>query len=183
MIGRLLMILICCSWMSFTAVPPIFITQTGTISFKSDAPLELIQAESGQMGGAIDTEKNQFAFSLMINTFQGFNSPLQQEHFQENYLETKRFPKATFVGKIIEQIDWSKEGTYEIRAKGKLNIHGVERERIIKSIVTIQDDIIQLSSAFTVLLADHDITIPKIVHQKIAQEIEVKVEASLEKRK
>lgn len=157
-------------------------TENGKIQFKSDAPLELIQAASYEMKGIIDTDEKAFAFSVEMKSFQGFNSPLQRVHFNENYLETNRHPKATFTGKIIETIDWNKDGTYEVRSKGKLIVHGLEQERIIRGTLTIANDMIQLRSVFTVLLDEHQISIPKIMFQKISEEIEVIIEADLEKQ-
>jgi len=159
-----------------------YVTDVGSITFKSDAPLELIQATSNEMKGIIDIDKNAFAFSVYMNSFQGFNSPLQREHFNENYLETVKFPKASFSGKIIETIDWTQDGTYEVRTKGKLQIHGLQQERIIKSTVVIAGGKIKLDAKFTVLLEEHQISIPKIMFQKIAEEIQVTIGAQLEKQ-
>jgi len=147
----------------------------GTISFTSDAPLEIIKASSDALRGILDISQQSFAFTIPIESFQGFNSPLQREHFKENYMETGKFPTATFSGRIIEQLDLSKPGTYEIRAKGMLNIHGVARERIIRCILEVSDYEIRVSSAFSVYLRDHDISIPRMVYQKIAEEIAVEV--------
>lgn len=155
----------------------IFNVTKGSISFSSDAPLELIKASSGELRGKIDAAKKLFAFSIKINTFKGFNSALQKEHFNENYLESGKYPDASFSGKIIEEVDFSKDGTYTIRAKGRLNIHGVAQERIIKSDLTIKSGQVAVKSNFTVLLADHNIPIPKVVHEKLASEIKVEVNA------
>lgn len=155
----------------------IFITEKGSIYFKSDAPLELIEATSDGLKGVIDSEKNAFAFTIPMNTFEGFNSPLQREHFNENYLETSKYPTATFQGKIIEKIDYTTDGEYHVRAKGVLQIHGISQERIIKSQIIIKNNTFRVKADFTVLLEEHNITIPKIVHQKIAEEIEVSVNA------
>ncbi len=159
-----------------------YITDEGSIAFKSDAPLELIQAASKDMKGIIDIDRNVFAFSVYMSSFQGFNSPLQREHFNENYLETVKFPKASFSGKIIETVDWTQDGTYEVRTKGKLHIHGLDQERIIKGTVVIADGKIKLEAYFTVLLEEHQISIPKIMFQKIAEEIQVTIGAHLEKQ-
>lgn len=157
----------------------LFQIQSGKAYFISEAPLEVIEATSDQLRGVIDTEKRTFAFAVKIRSFQGFNSPLQREHFNENYMESHRFPEATFSGKIIESIDFSRDGDYSIRAKGGLNIHGVERERIIKSNLKIEKGKMLIQSTFTILLEEHDISIPRIVFQKIAEEIKVLVEAEL----
>ena len=153
--------------------------EDGVIHFKPDAPLELIEASSNNLRGLINPKDNTFAFAIKINTFQGFNSPLQREHFNENYMESRKYPEATFSGRIIEGVDLSQPGKYTIRAKGKLNIHGVEQERIIKSEVVSSDGHLGLTSSFTVLLEEHNISIPKIVYQKIAEEIQVEIRATL----
>jgi YceI-like domain len=157
----------------------IFNVNSGSISFRSDAPLELIKATSPELKGKIDPAKKLFAFAIKINSFKGFNSPLQKEHFNENYLESSKYPDASFSGKIIEDIDFSKDGAYTIRAKGKLKIHGVEMERIIKSNMTIKNAQVTIKSNFTVLLAEHNIPIPKVVNEKLASEIKVEVNAVL----
>jgi polyisoprenoid-binding protein YceI len=143
--------------------------------------LETIEAVSENLKGVIDIEKRSFAFSVPIRSFEGFNNPLQKEHFNENYLESTIYPNATFAGKIIEDVDLSKDGKYTIRAKGKLNIHGVAQERILKSNVEVKGSSFTLNSDFTVLLEEHNISVPKIVYQKIAEEIQVKVQATFEK--
>jgi len=151
----------------------------GSIAFRSDAPLELIKAQSSELKGVIIPEKKQFAFIISIKSFKGFNSPLQQEHFNENYLESNKFPTASFEGKIIEDIDFSKDGNYTVRSKGNLSIHGVTQERIIKTDITVKNKKISFTSAFTVLLAEHNIPIPKVVNEKLASEIKVEVKADL----
>jgi len=155
-------------------------TDDGVISFRSDAPLEIIKASSKNLSGRIDQGKRTFAFQVPVRSFEGFNSVLQQIHFNENYLETDKYPDATFSGKIIEPIDFSKPGKTTIRAKGILKIHGIEQERIIKSDVTVLGNKVHIESYFTVQLADHGIRIPKVVHEKIANEIKVNVTADLE---
>jgi hypothetical protein len=156
-----------------------FSIASGNISFTSNAQLELIKASSDNVQGLIDPATNQFAFSIDIKTFRGFNSELQREHFNEKYMESERFPKARFSGKIIEQIDFSVPGTYEVRAKGELEIHGQKQTRIIKSTITVANGRISIASTFFVPLADHNISIPNIVSQKIATEIEVDFTASM----
>lgn len=161
--------------------PPVkYQCNNGTVTLKSVATLELIQAKSNKLRGVIDTEKQTFAWTVEIRSFEGFNSPLQREHFNENYMESDRFPKASFSGKIIENINFETPGVQSVRAKGKLKLHGIEQERIIRSQVENRGGKLYISTRFTVPLADHNIEIPKIVHQKIAEEIQVTVDAVLE---
>jgi polyisoprenoid-binding protein YceI len=154
-------------------------SKTGSISFKSDLALETIKATSKELKGIIDPNKKTFAFKVLVKTFEGFNSPLQKEHFNENYMMSDKFPEATFLGKIIEDIDFTKDGTYTVRAKGKLNLHGVDQERIIKSDLIIKGKSIKIKSSFSVLLSDFLIAIPKVVSEKLANEIKVDVQAEL----
>jgi hypothetical protein len=153
--------------------------QKAQMAFTSDAELELISASSDKVQGLIDPVSNQFAFTVDVNTFRGFNSELQRQHFNEKYMESERYPKARFSGKIIEPIDFSTDQSYEVRAKGELDIHGQRQTRIIKTKVTIKDGIVYLTSNFFVPLSDHNISIPSIVSQKIATEIEINFQATM----
>lgn len=157
----------------------IFLCKDAQIKFTSEAPLELIKAQSSKASGAIDCNTKNVAFSIEVDNFDGFNSALQKEHFRENYMETDKFPKATFKGKIIEDIDFTKTGTHNIRAKGVFNIHGVEKEKIIKVKITIKGNAIDIETSFEVPLEDHNIKIPKVVNQKIASVIMVEVKGAL----
>ncbi len=157
----------------------VFSTSGGSIGFRSDAPLELIKASTNELRGKLDIAKKQFAFTAKISSFKGFNSPLQKEHFNENYMETQLYPDASFSGKIIEDVDFTQDGTYTIRAKGKLVLHGVAQERIIKTEVKIKGGVVSIKANFTVLLSEHNIAIPKVVHEKLASEIKVEVKADL----
>jgi polyisoprenoid-binding protein YceI len=156
--------------------------EKGSISFASNAQLELIKASSDKVQGLLDPTTNQFAFTIEIKSFQGFNSALQREHFNEKYMESEKFPKARFSGKIIESIDFTTDGTFDVRAKGDLEIHGIRQTRIIKSKLTIRNGQVEIESSFMVPLSDHNITIPNIVSQKIATEIEVDFRATMKPR-
>ncbi len=164
---------------SFKEPLTIYNVQKGLVSFRSDAPLELINPISNELRGIVETQKKEFAFSINIKSFSGFNSAIQKEHFNENYLESNKYPTATFIGKIIEDIDFTKNTIVSVRAKGILTIHGVPQERIIKSELTIRNGVISIRSNFTVLLEDHNIPIPKVVHEKLASEIKVEVNGEL----
>jgi polyisoprenoid-binding protein YceI len=157
----------------------IYMTRTGTAGFTSNAPLEIIKAESKEVNGAINFADRSFAFTIDNKSFKGFNSPLQQEHFYENYMEVQMFPTSYFKGKIIEEIDLKSTKEQVVRAKGILNIHGVSQERIIKGTLKIDGQKIEVNADFTVLLEDHQMKIPRVVYQKIAEEIDVSIHAEL----
>jgi hypothetical protein len=147
----------------------------GHVAFESAAPLEVIKAESNAVRGIVSPETKSFAFTMEINSFQGFNSDIQQTHFLENYLEWKKYPEATFTGKLIEDIPFDVPGTYSVRAKGNLDIHGITRERIIRGTLIVRKDGGRIQTDFSIPVSDHGITIPKIVQQKISDDIQVRV--------
>lgn len=176
-----IILLISLPHLASTTVSVTYSTNNGGITFRSEAVQELISANSEKLRGLIDADQRTFAFSILIRSFKGFNNGLQREHFNENYLESDKFPEATFKGKIIEQVDLRKEGKYFVRAKGTLSIHGVDQERIIKSTVTVQNNILHVESKFSIFITDHDIKVPRVVHEKIASEIEVTINADFKK--
>jgi len=153
----------------------IYLCRNGVVSFFSDAPLELIKAKNGSLSGVLNITDRSFSFQVPTKTFEGFNTSLQRVHFNEDYMETELFPYSTFKGKIIEEVDLSVPGEYKIRAKGKLVIHGVEIDRIVRCDLTVMTDKIDVNADFTILIADHNISIPSILNQKIATEIKVDV--------
>ena len=158
----------------------IYEVRSGDIHFFSEAPQELISASSKSLKGFVDIRRKTFAFRIDIASFIGFNNQLQRGHFNENYMESSIYPAATYKGKIIEDVDFGKDGNYEIRTKGKLNIHGVEQERIIKVSLTIKKNKLMAKSSFTVLLTDHNIKIPRVVTDKLSPEIKVTIDAVLQ---
>lgn len=167
------------TFLGFTAIaqaPTVFSTRNGKAYFLSDAPLEMISATSTSLIGLLNIVDRRFSFSIPVKTFEGFNSALQQTHFNEDYLETDSYPQATFKGKIIEEVDLGAPGQYRIRAKGKLDIHGLDNDRIIRCDVSVEPGIITVKAKFTVFLDTHDIKIPSIVNQKIAEEIQVEID-------
>lgn len=172
--------LACCLVLGLTSFTPlqdiVWKSEKGTVSIKSEAPLEIIKAESKEVKGIIDPSTKSFAFTINMKSFEGFNSELQQQHFLENYIEEKKYPKATFTGKLIEDIPFTVPGTYSVRAKGNLEIHGIVKERIIRGTLTIRKESARVQSDFFVPVADHGIIIPKIVMQKIAEQIAVGID-------
>jgi len=150
---------------------------SGDVKFVSDASLEIIKAESSKLVGIVDLTDNKFAFSVKLLTLEGFNSALQKEHFNENYMETTKYPTITYTGKLLDEIPINKDGKYQIRTKGKFSIRGIIKERILNHDVTVTNGQIQIASNFKILLEDYNINIPKIVHKKIAEEIQISISA------
>ncbi|HUH33002.1 MAG TPA: YceI family protein [Daejeonella sp.] len=167
-----MLILILCASLPAVAQKDIYSANQGTISFFSSAPLEDIEAENNKVISLINVGNNEIAVRVPIKQFQ-FRNRLMQEHFNENYMESERYPHATFKGKINEAIDFQQPGTYDVSATGVLNIHGVNQKRTLKGKLVISNPGMTLTTQFDVMLEDHKIKVPKIVFNKIAEKIAV----------
>jgi hypothetical protein len=150
----------------------------GKVKFLSEEVLENIEAKSNKLIGALDTNSQKVAFLVRIKSFE-FKLDKMKEHFNEDYMESSDFPKATFSGKINEDIDYSIDSTYEVSVTGGLNIHGVKKERTIKGTLQVKGGVLILSSSFNIKLADHDIKVPKLMFQKIAEVVGVKMSMTM----
>lgn len=157
-----------------------YATKTGFIRFYSEAPAENIEAINRQVNSALDTRTGDFVFRVLMKGFQ-FEKALMQEHFNENYVESHKFPNATFNGKVLNagNIDWTKNGTYEVEVSGDLTIKGITRKVSEKGTFEIKDGTINGKSTFYIKLADYGIKIPKAVVRNIAETIEINVDVSL----
>ncbi|MBL4624819.1 MAG: YceI family protein [Flavobacteriales bacterium] len=152
------------------------------IKFYSDSPVEKIEAVNKKTKSFFKVSTKTLMFVIPIVSFK-FEKPLMEEHFNENYLESEKFPTAKFSGTINENIDYSKDGVYEASATGKLTIHGVEQERIITGTITIKDGQLIFEGKFDIKLIDHDIDIPSIVIQNIAEIVAVTAKFVYEPKK
>lgn len=160
-----------------------YITKNGHIKFYSETPVETIEADNNQVNSALDIQTGDLVFKVLVKSFQ-FEKALMQEHFNENYLESDKFPNSTFQGKVINlsAIDFTKEGTYEATIEGDLTIHGVTRKINEKGTFTVKaGDKVHGNSKFNVKPADYAIKIPGTVVKNIAETIEVTVDVELSK--
>jgi hypothetical protein len=148
-------------------------------SFFSEARFENIEAVSKKGTSIINTSNKEVAFKIPIRSFI-FDNGLMQEHFNENYMESDQYPYATFKGKIKENIDLTKVGTYKVTASGQLSIHGITKERTVEGVLEVKKEQILLTSSFIVPVADHDIDIPNDKLSNISQDIRVKIKAAYE---
>ncbi len=174
-------LVLCFLVMASIADAQVYITRNGRIDFYSNAPLEIIHAHSDKLKGVLDLPKKTFAFSIKIRSFEGFNSPLQREHFNENYMESDKYPEAVFEGKVIEDMSFKADGKQTVRAKGILMMLNVKKEIIIPVELKTEGSVITAFAQFNLVPKDFGIRIPKIVHEKIASEIDVEVRLSLVK--
>lgn len=151
----------------------------GKAKFFSSAPLEDIEANSEKVSAIFSVEKGEVAAIIPIKSFQ-FENGLMQEHFNENYMESDKYPKASFSGKIANKESQLVGTRFQTEVKGKLTIHGVTVERTIPVTMTyLPSGFIKVESKFMVKLEDHKIKIPSIVFQNIAEEVEVTMELIL----
>ncbi|OLY91470.1 YceI-like domain-containing protein [Cnuella takakiae] len=141
-------------------------------TFFSVAPLEDISAVTNEATSSINKNTGQITVRIPIKSFD-FPDELMEEHFNDNYLESDKFPMATFTGKITNPVDWKRLGKIDVTADGVLNIHGVNQQRTIAGSLIVGNNGVQLDSKFKVKLADFNIKIPKLVFQKIAESIDV----------
>ena len=158
-----------------TQAQDIYSSTKGSISFFSETPMENIDATNHKLRALLNVKSGEVAFIVTNNGFE-FEKPLMEEHFNENYIESHKYKLSVFKGKVdFGTVDLSKDGTYEVNASGSLDIHGVKKDREIKGTIEVKNGELILTTNFDVLLKDHDIKIPKIVTEKIAESVLVKV--------
>ena len=168
-------------FVGFQSKAQLFMTTTGEVSFFSKTPMEDIDAVNKSVSSIINTETNEVAVQMRVTNFV-FPNKLMQEHFNENYLESEKFPSATFKGKIKESVDLTVAGTYPITAAGSATIHGVTRPIELKGTIVSTGTSLALTCAFEVKLVDYKVAIPKIVFAKIAEVIKVSSKINYSKK-
>lgn len=161
-----------------------YMTKTGHIRFFSSTPVEDIEAINKQVNAALDSQTGEFVFRALMKSFQ-FEKALMQEHFNENYVESDKFPNATFKGKIInlDEIDFTKNGTYKTIVEGDLTIKDVTKRVKEEGTLEVSGDKINGKSTFVILLADYQIKVPSAVANNISKSIQINVDVTLEKMK
>lgn len=159
----------------------LFMTRSGQISFFSKTPVENIEGINNEVTSMLDTGKGDLVFAVLIKSFH-FEKALMEEHFNENYMESTKFPKATFQGKItnLSAINLTKDGTYEANIEGDLTIHGIKQHHKAAGTITVVKGKITAVSTFALKLADYKIEIPSLVADKISPTIEIRVNCQYE---
>lgn len=161
-----------CTLLTAQAQP--LVTRTGYIGFFSETPLEDIKAENRQVQAVIDPTKKTLAFALLMKSFL-FEKELMQEHFNENFIESDKYPKSTFTGSYTGNVDLTRNGTYTIQVAGNLTLHGVTRNISVPATLQVQDKKLTGKSTFYLKPEDYNIKIPALVKDKIARQITVSV--------
>jgi len=167
----LLFLLIACS--SFTWGQR-FTAEKGQISFFSDAPVEDIEAVNTVVGSLFNAGSGEIVYIVKMRDFI-FPKSLMREHFNEKYVESEKYPKSTFQGKI-NGFAPSATGLQNVRAVGKLSIHGVTRDIDVPGTIELSNGKLHMKSKFIVKVADYGIKIPTIIWQNIAEEVEVRID-------
>lgn len=154
-----------------------YMTRNGYIGFFSHTPLEDIKADNNQVASILDAGTGEIAFQVLIRSFI-FPKALMQEHFNENYMESDKFPRSVFSGKITDyqKIDFTKNGIREITVEGDLTIRDVTKRISVKGTLETGQGKIKASSKFNVSPEDFNIKIPAVVRNNIAKSIEVTVQ-------
>ena len=155
----------------------VFISDKGEATFYSYAPVEDISASSKQVNSIINILTGEIAFMIPMRSFH-FPKSLMEEHFNEKYIESEKYPQATYKGVINEKIDFSKDGTYQLTTKGKLNIHGIEKEVNEKGELVVSPGQLSLTTELFVALEDYNIKKPQLLFSNIADTIQVKIKAN-----
>ncbi len=168
----------CAFAIASTATAQIFTSKTTQVSFFSETPVENISAENKVATILLNSSNNEVAVRVPVKSFI-FDKALMQEHFNENYMESNKYPVSTFKGIIAEKIDYAKDGVYTVTVKGKMEMHGVVREENIAGTLTVKGTEITLVAQFNVKPADYNIEVPKLVFEKIAESILVRVNGTL----
>ncbi|WP_343531230.1 YceI family protein [Pedobacter sp.] len=158
------------------------VSKAVTTSFFSSTPIEDIEAISKTGASAINTQTGDILVKISNTTFD-FKKKLMQEHFNENYMESDKYPVSTFKGKIIGAVDYTKPGTYQASAKGDLIIHGVAKSYEVPIKVIVANNGVNATTSFWVRMEDHKIKIPRIVIKNIAEAVEVKISVLYQPKK
>ena len=158
-----------------------YMTKNGKITFNSDAPMEKIEAKNNQVKVIMDATTGDMAFQVLITSFE-FKQALMQEHFNENYMESPKYPNSVFKGKVtnVKDVNFTKNGKYNAVVEGDLTIHGVTKKVKENGTIEVKDGKVTVNSKFNIAIKDYKISIPGAVAGKIAESVQIVVDATME---
>ena len=161
-----------------------YFTRNGRISFFSKATIENIKADNNQVISVINAKTGEVRFSVLNNAFH-FPKAKMEDHFNEDYMESSKYPKSTFKGNItdLSKISFDKEGTYTAQVTGDLSMHGITKKVTAPVSFTIKDGKLTASSVFPITLSDYNINIPDVVRDNISNHIEITATCNYELKK
>jgi polyisoprenoid-binding protein YceI len=159
-----------------------YFTRSGKVSFFSKAPMEDIEAHNTKGTSILDTKTGSFEFAVLMKAFE-FEKELMMEHFNENYVESDKYPKSTFKGNIVDMssVNFAKDGTYPVKVKGQFTLHGVTKDVTHDGTIEVKGGKITGKSTFNILLEDYKIVIPPVVKDKISKSVKIDIIAAYDK--
>jgi hypothetical protein len=159
----------------------LYYSKTAFIGFYSATPLEDIKGENSQAYAVIDIGKKEIAFTALVKGFI-FPKELMQEHFNENYVESDKYPKTSFTGSYTGEVNVTRNGSYPVQVKGQLRLHDVVHPVEMPAVIEVKDGMLIATARFMAKPGDFHIEIPSVVRDKIAREITVNVKANCNPR-
>ena len=178
---NILVLILCTVYVNCTA--QLYYTKNGKVSFFSSASLEDIKADNNQVISIINASTGDVQFSLLNNAFH-FKKSVMELHFNESYMESTKYPKSSFKGKIndLSKVNFAVDGNYPVVVSGDLTIHGVTNKVSASGIVSVSAGIITATSKFPVKLTDYKISVPGVVRDNIAEVVDVNVSCVYDKK-
>lgn len=179
---KVFFVCLCMMAVTLAGAQNIYMTKTGKISFNSRAKSpEKVEADNNEVSSVFNTQSGDMVFAVLVKSFH-FVSALMEEHFNENYVESNKFPKSTFKGKItnLSSVNFLKDGAYPVSIEGELTLHGVTKKVSYTGSLTIKAGKIHGTSKFSVKLKDYSIVIPSLVADKISEDIDITVDCKYE---
>ncbi len=169
---------------SFCFAQDKFFTKTGKVNFFSKASMEDIEARNKTVTAVLDSKTGAVQFAIQMKGFE-FEKQLMQQHFNENYVESDKYPRAEFKGVITNnnEINYGHEGSYPTKVTGKMTLHGVTRKIETTGSVKVDGENLKIESVFNIQLTDYKIKIPAVVKEKVSNNIRITVDTKLEKLK
>jgi polyisoprenoid-binding protein YceI len=159
-----------------------FFTKTGKTYFSASSPLEKIEATTNKSTAIIDLAAGKVEVKVLVKSFH-FEKAAMEEHFNENYMESGKYPNATFAGDITDakSVNLAKDGTYNVKVKGKLTMHGVTKDAETTAVLTVKGGAIAgAKTELITKMADYNIAIPTAVKEKIAKEAKISIDLALQ---
>ena len=154
-----------------------YMTRTGVISFFSASIMEDIEARNNKVAAVLDLTTGQLAFAVPVREFQ-FKRTLMQEHFNENYMESDKYPKATFTGQVVNAAQVAKQlptGSQNVEVEGQMTLHGVTHKVAVSGTLQMRDGQLVVFAYFNIAPADYSIDVPRLVREHIAKSVSVRV--------
>ena len=162
----------------------IYFTKQGKIHFYSKTKMEAIEASNKTVNAVLDASSGKIEFGVTVKGFR-FEKALMEQHFNENYMESEKFPKATFKGKIddLSAVNFSKDGTYNLTVTGDMTIHGVTKKMTYPGQIIVKGTAVTIKSKFDVVYDDFKIEIPGVVRENFTKSMACDLEAPLTLKK